>query len=210
MFCCTTMTARAARSKNAGADSRYQVAGDGDGRVDIGAVLDELGRRAINEVLVEAGPASQARFWLTAGYVDELVIYQAPHIMGSETRQCSVNAGWQSLADRVTLDIVDVRKVGGRHTALPRESNKHVYRNHQSQRTRSTHIEQRGGDVRLRVVRRLAVGRYEIGESISVNGVCLTAVELFDDGFERTYPWKRWMSQTLGSSRGRRSIWNRL
>ncbi len=41
-----------------------------------------------------------------------------------------------------------------------------------------------GGDVRLRVVSDgLPFKTYSLGDSISVNGVCLTAVELFDDGF---------------------------
>ena len=40
------------------------------------------------------------------------------------------------------------------------------------------------GDVRLRVVSDgLPFNTYALGDSISVNGVCLTAVELFDDGF---------------------------
>ncbi len=42
-----------------------------------------------------------------------------------------------------------------------------------------------GGDVRLRVrSNRLPWSTYTIGESIAVNGVCLTAVELYDDGFD--------------------------
>lgn len=45
-------------------------------------------------------------------------------------------------------------------------------------------IEKRGGDVRMRVTADgLPWGDYDVGESISVNGVCLTAVEFFDDGF---------------------------
>ena len=41
-----------------------------------------------------------------------------------------------------------------------------------------------GGDVRLRVMSDgLPFSTYELGDSISVNGVCLTAVELFEDGF---------------------------
>ena len=46
-------------------------------------------------------------------------------------------------------------------------------------------MEQRGGDVRLTVRSTgLPRGDYEIGESIAVNGVCLTAVALHDDGFD--------------------------
>ena len=87
-----------------------RVASDGDG-VSIAAVLGELGQRPVNEVLVEAGPVLTGAL-LTGGFVDELVIYQAPHIMGSETRTIFSTPGWQSLADRVTLDVVDTRKVG--------------------------------------------------------------------------------------------------
>ena len=48
-----------------------------------------------------------------------------------------------------------------------------------------TAIEQRGGDMRLSVVSDgLSWGEFEIGESIAVNGVCLTAVTLRKDGFD--------------------------
>ncbi len=46
-------------------------------------------------------------------------------------------------------------------------------------------IERRGGDVRLSVrSEEMPWASYEIGESISVNGVCLTAVALRADGFD--------------------------
>lgn len=42
-----------------------------------------------------------------------------------------------------------------------------------------------GGDIRLRVTSSgLPWDDYEVGESIAVNGVCLTAVALHDDGFD--------------------------
>jgi len=45
-------------------------------------------------------------------------------------------------------------------------------------------LDRRGGDVRMRVVSQdLPWADYDIGDSIAVNGVCLTAVELHDDGF---------------------------
>jgi len=50
---------------------------------------------------------------------------------------------------------------------------------------RITAIKQRGGDVRLTVSSPgLPWSDYEVGESISVNGVCLTAVAFHDDGFD--------------------------
>ena len=46
-------------------------------------------------------------------------------------------------------------------------------------------MEKRGGDVRLSVRSDgLPWGEFEIGESIAVNGVCLTAVALHADGFD--------------------------
>ena len=46
-------------------------------------------------------------------------------------------------------------------------------------------MDKRGGDVRLTVRSAgLPWGDYEVGESIAVNGVCLTAVALHDDGFD--------------------------
>jgi riboflavin synthase len=46
-------------------------------------------------------------------------------------------------------------------------------------------IEKRGGDVRLRVTTpELPWSEYEVGDSVAVNGVCLTAVRLLDNGFD--------------------------
>ena len=46
-------------------------------------------------------------------------------------------------------------------------------------------MDARGGDVRLRVAAdALPWSDYEVGESIAVNGVCLTAVALHADGFD--------------------------
>ena len=46
-------------------------------------------------------------------------------------------------------------------------------------------LERRGGDVRLSVHSNdLPFASYDVGESIAVNGVCLTAVTLRDDGFD--------------------------
>jgi len=93
--------------------------GNGSG-VDLGAVLDALGEREVNDLLLECGP-TLAGAWLTAGLVDELVIYQAPHIMGSETQSMVRTPEWRALDQRLQLRITDVRAIGGdmRITALP-------------------------------------------------------------------------------------------
>jgi len=86
------------------------VTGDAES-VELTAVLDDLGSRDINVVLVEAGPVLAGSL-IEHKLVDELVIYQAPHIMGSETLRLFNTPTWTSLADRCDLQISDMRKVG--------------------------------------------------------------------------------------------------
>ena len=90
------------------------------GRPDLAAALDYLGDREINELLVECGP-TLAGALLTAALVDELVIYLAPHIMGSETRGLAETPSWLSLDQRLRLTVTDVRTFGSdmRVTATP-------------------------------------------------------------------------------------------
>ena len=54
------------------------------GRIDLGAVLAELGRREILSVLLEAGPTLNGAA-LAAGIVHKLFLFYAPKIAG-ETR----------------------------------------------------------------------------------------------------------------------------
>lgn len=91
-----------------------------DDGLDAEAVLRELAALGINDVLAEPGP-TLAGSMLTSGLVDELVIYKAPHIMGSETRAMFVTPGWRGIGDRLSVEIVDVRKIGSdlRITATP-------------------------------------------------------------------------------------------
>jgi diaminohydroxyphosphoribosylaminopyrimidine deaminase/5-amino-6-(5-phosphoribosylamino)uracil reductase len=57
----------------------------GEERVDLAELLAALGRRGCNEVLVEAGPRLAGAF-LAAGLWDELLVYVAPKLLGSEAR----------------------------------------------------------------------------------------------------------------------------
>ncbi|MBT8110557.1 MAG: bifunctional diaminohydroxyphosphoribosylaminopyrimidine deaminase/5-amino-6-(5-phosphoribosylamino)uracil reductase RibD [Gammaproteobacteria bacterium] len=109
LVCCTGKHDHS-RLSDAGAEVRSYAA---DGAVvDVGAVLVDLAQRGINDVLVEAGPGV-AGYLLQKELVDELVIYQAPHIMGSETRGMFQTPSWLALADRKLLEISDVRRIGG-------------------------------------------------------------------------------------------------
>lgn len=79
--------------------------------VNVFEVLAALAELKINDVLVEAGHRV-AGYLLEKDLVDELVIYQSPHIMGSSTRGMFATPAWQALADRRTLAIRDVRRIG--------------------------------------------------------------------------------------------------
>ena len=99
-----------------------KIAGD-NSRVDVGRVLEDLAGREINDVLVEAGPMVAGRF-LEQHLVDELVIYQSPTILGSETMGMATTPSWNSLADGMRLTIIDAVQVGRdmRITAIPEQN----------------------------------------------------------------------------------------
>lgn len=82
----------------------------GDGRVDIEALLDELGRRQCNEVLLETG-AELAGAFLQAGLIDELIVYMAPKLMGSLGRPL-LELPFDTMAQQIPLAIDDIRAVG--------------------------------------------------------------------------------------------------
>jgi diaminohydroxyphosphoribosylaminopyrimidine deaminase/5-amino-6-(5-phosphoribosylamino)uracil reductase len=60
---------------------------------------------------VEAG-ATLASSFIRQGLVDELIIYLAPKIMGSDGRGLLGALGLESMKDVIDLDIQDVRQVG--------------------------------------------------------------------------------------------------
>ena len=91
------------------------------GKVDLVALLDELARRGINEVHVEAGFALSGSL-LRAGLVDELLLYLAPCLIGDAARGMFDLPPLQSLADKRTLQIRDLRMLGADLRVLARFS----------------------------------------------------------------------------------------
>jgi diaminohydroxyphosphoribosylaminopyrimidine deaminase/5-amino-6-(5-phosphoribosylamino)uracil reductase len=79
--------------------------------LDLAAVMSELARREVNEVLVEAGPRLTGAL-LSAGLVDELICYMAPKLLGGDARAMLELKGLRSLSQAVVLDIADLRRVG--------------------------------------------------------------------------------------------------
>ena len=84
-------------------------------------VLESLASKfACNEVLVEAGSTLSSAF-IQAGLVDELLVYIAPRLLGSDAKALFDRTGLQSLADSVDFEVKDLDKVGGdiRVTLVP-------------------------------------------------------------------------------------------
>ena len=91
-------------------DVEQLVIPEGEG-VDLNALMVELAKHNINHIWVEAG-AGLAGGLLQAGLVDELILYQAPKLMGSDSRGLMDLNGLVSMAQVPELSISDVRMVG--------------------------------------------------------------------------------------------------
>ncbi|MGC9457051.1 MAG: bifunctional diaminohydroxyphosphoribosylaminopyrimidine deaminase/5-amino-6-(5-phosphoribosylamino)uracil reductase RibD [Halothiobacillaceae bacterium] len=83
----------------------------GAGGLALEPILEDLGRRQINELLVEAGPKLAGAF-VQAGLVDELIVYQAPTLLGHEARPLLALPKLTDLANRSEWRFVEVRAVG--------------------------------------------------------------------------------------------------
>ncbi len=81
-------------------------------RVDLEFMLDCLATRfACNEVLVEAGPTLSGAL-VKAGLVDEMVIYMAPRLLGSDAKPLLALAGMENLESKPDWLIRDVARIG--------------------------------------------------------------------------------------------------
>lgn len=90
-----------------------------ENHVDLDALLTELGRRQVNDILVECGPRLAGSF-ISAGLADELIVYMAATLLGSKARPL-LELPIDVMGDKRNLNITDVRKVGEdwRLTCLP-------------------------------------------------------------------------------------------
>ncbi|MBP7991954.1 MAG: bifunctional diaminohydroxyphosphoribosylaminopyrimidine deaminase/5-amino-6-(5-phosphoribosylamino)uracil reductase RibD [Rhodocyclaceae bacterium] len=82
-----------------------------DGRVDMDALLRHLAQRGTNEVHVEAGAQLSGSF-IKADLVDELLLYMAPTLLGSDARGWFDGLNLMTLDQKVLLQFQDVRMVG--------------------------------------------------------------------------------------------------
>jgi len=81
-----------------------------EGKVDLGALMRELARRELNEVLVESGSRLSGAL-IRAGVVDELIVYLAPQLLGDTARGMFDLGELTALGERIELTIRDVRRI---------------------------------------------------------------------------------------------------
>nr|VFJ43065.1 MAG: diaminohydroxyphosphoribosylaminopyrimidine deaminase / 5-amino-6-(5-phosphoribosylamino)uracil reductase [Candidatus Kentron sp. DK]VFJ62494.1 MAG: diaminohydroxyphosphoribosylaminopyrimidine deaminase / 5-amino-6-(5-phosphoribosylamino)uracil reductase [Candidatus Kentron sp. DK] len=91
-----------------------------DDALDLRRVMEYLAECEINEVLLECG-ARLAGAMLREGLIDELIVYLAPTLMGSDARGLFALPEIRRMADRRHLEIAGIRPVGRdwRITARP-------------------------------------------------------------------------------------------
>jgi diaminohydroxyphosphoribosylaminopyrimidine deaminase/5-amino-6-(5-phosphoribosylamino)uracil reductase len=80
-------------------------------KVDLKAMLADLGARGINELHVEAGEKLNASF-LREGLVDELLVYVAPRLLG-RGRGLAALGPFERLEQGLGFRFVDVTPIGG-------------------------------------------------------------------------------------------------
>lgn len=83
---------------------------DAEKKIDLKKLICFLAERQINDVLIESG-ATLAGSFISAGLIDELIIYMAPKLMGNLARPL-FELPLNELGSVVDLQIVDVRAVG--------------------------------------------------------------------------------------------------
>jgi len=91
-----------------------------DGKIDLRLLMDDLAKKEINLLHVEAGSVLCGAL-LKNDLVDEIIIYMAPHIMGDDAKGLFHLPGLEKMKDRISLSISDVRSIGKdiRITACP-------------------------------------------------------------------------------------------
>ena len=93
------------------AGATVSVLPDGNGQVDLPAMLRDLAQRGCNELLLEAGSTLNGAL-LRAGLVDELLLYVAPQLLGDAARGMAQLGELTGLDQRIDLKWQDVRQIG--------------------------------------------------------------------------------------------------
>lgn len=99
------------RSALEAAGAAVEALGVAENRLSPVVLMDRLAELEINEVLVEAGPGLNGAL-LQANLLDEIVVYMAGNILGTDARGMFAIAELTDMSSRPEFALVDVRRVG--------------------------------------------------------------------------------------------------
>jgi diaminohydroxyphosphoribosylaminopyrimidine deaminase/5-amino-6-(5-phosphoribosylamino)uracil reductase len=91
--------------------SRLRLGLDAVGQFDLGALLQALADYPINTLWVEAGSTLATSFW-QQHLINELVLYQAPMLLGADAKPMLKAGGLSSLQQAPRWQWQDVRRIG--------------------------------------------------------------------------------------------------
>ena len=84
----------------------------GNLKIDLPALLTLLAKRGLNDILIESGAQLSGAF-IEQDLVNELILYQAPKLMGSDGKSLVAMPTIAKLSQAKALTISDIRMVGG-------------------------------------------------------------------------------------------------
>ncbi|NMM08463.1 bifunctional diaminohydroxyphosphoribosylaminopyrimidine deaminase/5-amino-6-(5-phosphoribosylamino)uracil reductase RibD [Polaromonas sp.] len=108
IYCATRDAAREAALVAKGAT--VSCLPDANGKVDLAAMMNDLARREINELHIEAGSKLNGSL-IRAGLVDEFLLYLAPKLLGPGNGMASFGP-LQALSDAIELQFQSTDRVG--------------------------------------------------------------------------------------------------
>jgi len=92
------------------AEKKEVLAGE-TAKIDLTLLLKDLAKRGLNDVLIESG-ARLAGAFIEQNLVDELILYQAPKLMGGDAKSLLNMPSIESLACAKGITFKDIRLVG--------------------------------------------------------------------------------------------------
>ena len=102
-------------------NAEYVVLPNKDKKVELSAMLEELGRRGINELHVEAGFRLNGSL-VREGCVDEFLLYFNPSFLGDEAQGMVALTGISSLDQRKRISVRSIERVGADIRILARNA----------------------------------------------------------------------------------------
>ncbi|WP_349998911.1 bifunctional diaminohydroxyphosphoribosylaminopyrimidine deaminase/5-amino-6-(5-phosphoribosylamino)uracil reductase RibD [Stenotrophomonas lacuserhaii] len=93
------------------ADTQFASVPSVGGRLDLGAVLALLAAQGVNEVHTEAG-ATLAGALMSGGWIDELLLYQAPTLLGEQGLPLLSGLGIQAMTQQLRMQVIEQTRVG--------------------------------------------------------------------------------------------------